>query len=400
MAPHDDLLRNLCGSDETFNEAQSVLRLAKQKTGPGSGHDLGPHKTGLPAICAYIASTRLNSSDVTRKNAQVASCLKASDFDRILFLVKTAIAGGRRSSVKKDIYDSLINTYAPTLHRQQLVDWMMAANRALIQSDNTFTSGDTTGGQELKHAIFFWTFNAVHGKNVMTQVDFTTEHHINAKIFTKLLNKLNGCCTSVKARIQNDIQVKRSPAKPVATTPRRSPKKLRVLPSRDSPTKRKVVEQPVEPVEPTSDDEVLQALLPETPSKKRKADLSTRPAPTLIHPRQVPFPPLASSSRVTLDSPLDDSTVPVSPQRGRTESHSHSPLAENAMDVDDDGTQQLPSLPEESDDDSLPIRRRFRPVYLDHKQWYGIDKRLKRLWKQAERHKQNSNEHPFRTQTL
>jgi hypothetical protein len=59
MAPNAHLLQNLCREPETLAEAQVILRLAQNKTGPGSGHELGPHTTGLPAICAYIASQRL-----------------------------------------------------------------------------------------------------------------------------------------------------------------------------------------------------------------------------------------------------------------------------------------------------------------------------------------------------
>ncbi|KAF5377882.1 hypothetical protein D9615_006679 [Tricholomella constricta] len=398
MAPHDDLLRSICNSEETLNDALAVLRLAQQKTAPGSGYELGPHRTGLPAISAYIASRRLNNNDVTRNNAQVASCLKASDFEKALFTVEAAIGGTRRSRGSKDIYETLIKTYAPTIDRQQFLDWMAAVNRALIQSDNKFNPEDTSEGPEVKYAIFFWTYNAATGKNLTTQQEFASEHHISLKILTKLLNKLTGCCTSVKARIQNDVKVKRSPAKPVAATPRRSPKKaLRALPSRDSPTKRKLAE-PL--AEQTSDDEVSDALLPETPSKKRKADLSTKLSLPSLSPIKLVFPPVASSSRVTPDTHTIASGASAPPRRAAAVSHSPSQRDESVMDVDDgtDNHQRLPSLHEKSDMESLPLRRRFRPVYLDHKQWYGVDKRVKRIWKQAEQHRERMVElygHPF-----
>jgi hypothetical protein len=53
-------------------------------------------------------------------------------------------------------------------------------------------------------------------------------------------------------------------------------------------------------------------------------------------------------------------------------------------------TSDVPSSSEESDveDLDLPPTRRFRPVYLDCKQWNARDPRLARIWKKAEMHKQ------------
>lgn len=58
MAHNDHLLESLCRDPETLSQARGILRLAQKKTGPGSGHELGAHTTGLPAICAHIASQR------------------------------------------------------------------------------------------------------------------------------------------------------------------------------------------------------------------------------------------------------------------------------------------------------------------------------------------------------
>ena len=53
-----------------------------------------------------------------------------------------------------------------------------------------------------------------------------------------------------------------------------------------------------------------------------------------------------------------------------------------------DTTLDLPSSSEESDVEDLPPSRRFRPVYLDCKQWNARDPRLAQIWKKAEMHKQ------------
>ncbi|KAF8073981.1 hypothetical protein FPV67DRAFT_1480084 [Lyophyllum atratum] len=388
MAPHDDLLRTICQSEETLKEAQAVFRLAQQKTGAGSGFELGPHRTGLPAICAYIASKGLNNNDVTRKNAQVASCLKATDFDKAHQTVEAAIAGTRKTKRPPKVsYEKLVSEYAPTLDRKQFHEWTAAANRALIQSDDKFNSDDPL----VKYAIFYWAYNAATSKNLMTQQEFAAEQEISLKIFNRLLNKVTRCCSSVKARIQNDIKAQRSPAKP-AMTPRRSPKKpTRILPTRDSPAKRKADEAP--PSEHESDAEVVDALLPETPSKKRKAESSTKSAHP-ASPRKSIFPPVASSSRVTLDThAADEDPSPQAP----AEPSSRSQPEVIPMDVDDD-TNNPPAHRDESNDGHPPTRRRFRPVYADHRQWYALDRRVKRIWKQAERYKKHMVElhgHPL-----
>ncbi len=53
---HDQLVRLLCHNDATFSKAKAILHTASLKTTPGSGYDLGPGASGLPAICAYIAA--------------------------------------------------------------------------------------------------------------------------------------------------------------------------------------------------------------------------------------------------------------------------------------------------------------------------------------------------------
>ncbi|KAG6839594.1 hypothetical protein C0991_001046 [Blastosporella zonata] len=377
MAPHDDLLQTMCNSEETLSSAQAILRLALQKTGPGSGFELGSYKTGLPAICAYIASTRLNNSDVTRNNAQAASCLKMSDFNKALDTVKVAIETNRRTRSGKDTYDTLIQRYASTLDSRQFSEWMAAVKNALIQTDERF-GANNSDGLELKCAIFFWTFHAATGKDPATQQDFAAEHGVSANSLNKFIQKINTCCTFVKTRIKNDLKVQRSPTKAsVTATPRRTPKRpARILPSRDSPTKRKAAELPA-PLE--SDEEMDSLLVPETPSKKRKSESSIKPA--LASPTKIIFPPLPSSSRITLD--YTPRAPAQSPRRSAPD--------DEPMDVDDD-VNAIPTRvkfegEEEEEEEERPVRRRFRPVYLDHKQWYAVDKRVKRMWKQAERYK-------------
>lgn len=56
--PEEDLIDRLTTRPEVREKARAVLRSVHSKTGPGTGYDIGDAKSGLPAICAYIASKR------------------------------------------------------------------------------------------------------------------------------------------------------------------------------------------------------------------------------------------------------------------------------------------------------------------------------------------------------
>lgn len=54
----ESLIDKLTPRPEVREKARALLRTVHSKTGPGTGHDIGEAKIGLPAICAYIASKR------------------------------------------------------------------------------------------------------------------------------------------------------------------------------------------------------------------------------------------------------------------------------------------------------------------------------------------------------
>jgi len=250
---------------------------------------------------------------LTRKSAQIASCLKASDFEKAFHIVQAAIGGSRRK--KTETSESLVPKY--TL----------------------------------------------------------------------------------------------SPTKATAT-PRRSPTKtpLRALPSKDSPQKRKLV--PAITLDQVDfDTDPFDILVPETPTKRRKAESPSKT--TRISPIKPIFPQIPSSSRVTLDAPRGDEmtmiptpSLPCTPRRSQhKKSTQQMVVADPPMDVDAPKSPLFSGL-DEGDDADPPPPPRFRPVYPDHKQWYSRDGRLNRIWTQGETHKQNMVElygHPlaeFQSQTM
>jgi hypothetical protein len=56
--PEEDLIDRLTTRLEVRKKARMLLRSVHSRTGPGTGYDIGDAKSGLPAICAYIASKR------------------------------------------------------------------------------------------------------------------------------------------------------------------------------------------------------------------------------------------------------------------------------------------------------------------------------------------------------
>jgi len=52
------LIDRLTLRPEVREKARALLRTVHSKTGPGTGYEIGEAKTGLPAICAYLASKR------------------------------------------------------------------------------------------------------------------------------------------------------------------------------------------------------------------------------------------------------------------------------------------------------------------------------------------------------
>lgn len=118
--------------------------------------------------------------------------------------------------------------------------------------------------------------------------------------------------------------------------------------------------------------------LPETPRKRRKTDLS--PSSTLL--AKPVFSRTPSSTRT---APMK--IFPRGPETTTPSISVPSSPLKRSLPVTN-ATLDLPSSSEESDVEEVPPSRRFRPVYLDCKQWNARDPRLARIWKKAEMHKQ------------
>lgn len=134
---------------------------------------------------------------------------------------------------------------------------------------------------------------------------------------------------------------------------------LRELPSKDSPKKRVAVDAQIDNAMEV--DEVM----PETPTKKRKMESFPQHVPTSSHTPAVS--PTKTNSR-GIPLPLPQIAPPARMEFVHT---APNPLLDDSSDSD------------ESDSDEPASARRFRPVYLEYKQWYARDPRLTRVWKKA-----------------
>lgn len=180
--------------------------------------------------------------------------------------------------------------------------------------------------------------------------------------------------SKVYAQVQAALEITSIQSSPSFRLGRKN-EPIRELPSKDGPKTRQASDLQKRKSRDVLD---VERPLPETPTKKRKTDLSSSSA-VLSKPI---FSPTPSSSRASIrvtpvrrpETTVPSINVPLSPLKQSL------PVTNTTFD--------LPSSSEESDVDDLPPPRRFRPVYLDCKQWNARDPRLARIWKKAEMHKQ------------
>ncbi|KAF4577244.1 hypothetical protein EYR36_005231 [Pleurotus pulmonarius] len=416
-APEQRLLRQMCSKPETMAQASALIQRARLQTAPGSGHTLGSLSSGLPAVCAYIASTRLNNGDVTKQNAQLASCLQPSDFEKALGIIESATGSSvppkatRRST--GITYESLFRQYniseSPTMLRimhkieQIVIKYAPDTSRRIIIC-----------------TIFFWTCKVLKISSFTIDPDeFQERNEIDYDSYAYVINILKTKCKDLKFDLEDEWAAMQrlqassstpSPVKPAhVSSPTKSPSKkkaLRELPSRDTKKPEVGLFPAPEAVAPST---------PTSPTKRRKLDPPTQ-SESVVEPSAVPTdlpnpstrsitvrrqpviaPPLAATSQdvATISTPRRQrSSVSVPPKKLRGKEPEINIVDGSAMDVDEGAD----SSSSRSDDGDFLVLRRFRPVFLDHKQWYKRDPRLTRIWRTAEEHKESMEKlygHPF-----
>ncbi|KDR82957.1 hypothetical protein GALMADRAFT_275999 [Galerina marginata CBS 339.88] len=440
MAPHDHLLDNFSASKETRDLANEIIYLAKLKTGPGSGRELREFTTGLPAVCILLASERLNNGDVSTNSAQIASCLKKKDFKKVYEIVKAVVSEGDE---KETTYATLHETYKSEKLESALRPFFTRTEDDLLHLVPNIDRTSTM----FKNVVYFWVCGAAKLKLVPGTEIFVSEQRLPFKKFVNLLALLNERCPSLREKIQEAFKrgsksptkdpvtprqsprkapiVERTPSKVMTSSPtpaegaeqhspirrlrsaqlqespskatatkrvtRLSPTKIiqpppfrpwqkgpaRELPSKDSPKKRVA-----ENVEAQTNEMDLDPPTMESPTKKRKLESPTKPTTRS-----------ASTSKLPVQSLVVRVTIPVTPTKKapsvfpRSTPARSSPLKRAHEDEGHTlgGGVDAASSSDENEPRINLSTRRFRPVYLDYKQWNTRDPRLSQIWRKADK---------------
>ncbi|TFY76878.1 hypothetical protein EWM64_g7135 [Hericium alpestre] len=337
--PHEEQLIRLCHRKEVLARSQALYHTLRTKTGPGTGYDLGQGASGLPSICAYLASEELGFDDITNHLGQVASCLAPKIWASAVNTVRAALAASQPSTPRKRnraprgsvSYRTLV--MANKIGRvQRVVDWMTDAEKALGGNPAFKDQFELSlEGIEVRLSVFIWVCRTLKLKNLDYEA-MLEDRDVSPKTQVALNEALDISCSALRERINATVAELRaaknkaagatpgsasvSPRKPSAAAPV-SPTKS-ALRSRGTATPTKGNKRKVSffaggsnsfqtPVQEEEEEDIY---VPDSPSKKQKfsTPLKNARTPTLrnVFSFPMPSPPpdaVASSSRVTLDPP-------------------------------------------------------------------------------------------------
>ncbi|KAF4617226.1 hypothetical protein D9613_006205 [Agrocybe pediades] len=413
MSGNKHLLESFKASEETTEFAAELLRKAEAKTKVGSGYNIGASTVALAAVCILLASEILNNGEIKRQVAQKSSSINPKEFDRVYRLVKGALDASKDNWS----YDRFHVKY----HTRPLEHVL---NPFLVTAEEEYRNMNSTKPVDelvVKVVVYFFVCASAKVSTIPDTPVYAQNEGLSAKYFSDQAMLLGQNCKRLCLKIRKAVKSEGvSPNKrpsatasasdsrplleeegPQTPTPRRSlrtaptsasptkqatqssPSKLarlphllkkaplRELPSKDSPAKETPKKRP-NPVDDDAADVAMpgnEAASPPTKKRKEEEVPVTRTKPTLRSST-------ASQSRIPPQA---------SPVKNRPATRTLSPLKPVVI-----VTQPVPppealidesSSEEEEEEDSEPSRR-FRPVYLDFKQWNAVDPRLDKLWKQ------------------
>ncbi|KAJ7105490.1 hypothetical protein C8R43DRAFT_1046553 [Mycena crocata] len=367
MASNLSTIEKLCHDKKTRDEATRLYRSARNNTAVGSGFDLGEKRTGLDAVCAYLASQQLNNTEVTFEAAQVASCQNKVTFQKLYEQVQKALAT-RKPAQRRDplTHKALLQSHCPKF----LPGAIQFMDNLEAQVMEQLPEEDSSSDDDITLAVFMSICNVIEGQRLFHASSFAENYETNEKNIHGLNRIIKTICgRDVGNKIREDYN-KAAAAKSASVSPRKSPSKpQRVLPTRDSPQKRKV----------TFPDPEGDLLIPDSPTKRQKVAASsslvtlesirqtrsmssspTKPVPAPSTPRR--------TQRLAMSPSKSPAKLPATPNR---------PSKLSAMDIDD------PLSSSEEEDYEPAPRRRFRPVFRDQQQWAMGDPRIAKLTEEA-----------------
>ncbi|CAE6512872.1 unnamed protein product [Rhizoctonia solani] len=155
------LLEKFLPNKTTRLQAESLLRMARLRTAPGTGMSVDEGGIGLPAICALIACERLGDRSFSKEVAQRASCLRPQLFEQTLTTVRTVLkeqdnlapSRSTRSAQRPISYDSLTKKYGANRVDPNIIKDCQRVERGLgVALDDTSGWND----RRITATIFWW----------------------------------------------------------------------------------------------------------------------------------------------------------------------------------------------------------------------------------------------------
>ncbi|KAF9643594.1 hypothetical protein BDM02DRAFT_3191430 [Thelephora ganbajun] len=417
---------------EAFDLAKQIYRQIQVKTAPGSGHELGASIVGVPAIAAYLACIHLNSSDVDYNTAASASCVRPVVFKKILGIVQdlVEIEPLRSRTEERDgdvvTYAELMQAFRLRHYQSVLLGWFKSTESALLGSGE-LRGSDLKAVKNvtlLRCVVFAWVCEVSKSQHVEPEM-VKLKFQLPSETFDDLMRTMTAACSHIKAQIRRDRQAllknhtptssaNPTPSKPhrdnssvsrsVSKSPSKSAlkRKLSALDGveQNTPSKRVAFMKSVPEVDEgeSSEDETM-----ETPSKQRTRLFADEVAAAVtpmakLQPEgqtteKARYRSRASRSRETLDQlPVDDenpmqvdspsfipiatpaTAVPTTPRRKRT-----TPSTPKRTPGSRGKGKSTPRRNGEDDGEGeLELPPRYRPVFLDHRQWYARDPRIEK----------------------
>ncbi|KAI0251002.1 hypothetical protein BJV78DRAFT_1282898 [Lactifluus subvellereus] len=417
------LIDKLTIRPEVRKKARALLRAVHSRTGPGTGYDIGEGKTGVPAICAFIASKNAGYADITEEIAQKASCLAPKTFTSTFRTINTVLNAPKTPSCSpsKSMDEDDPTTYATLISEHKIgqplrvESWMKEAQAALValpRFQRDFSSRLTESGAEVRTAVFVWVCKTIKLSNVRNNyMSLVDRFGVSLKIFTRLVGMMEDECVDLKESISKAIKEMRkkkaAEAKAGSKTPTSTPSQSRsasptksalrnanLTPSLPGSAKRKVAFSASD-VSASEDDDGIFAP-PETPSKRprrtphtssavrelpvraRRASSASSEEAEDVEMPDVPPPLVASEPVAGPSTPRTPKTTPT--HAYRTPPSARIQALSFLSDDEEEETEEAAAVDDEEagKDDALPLSRRFRPVFPDRAQWAQRAPRLAR----------------------
>lgn len=292
MASLDSLLlEKFLPNKTTRLQAESLLRMARLRTAPGTGMSVDEGGIGLPAICALIACERLGDRSFSKEVAQRASCLRPQLFEQTLAIVRTVLkeqdnlapSRSTRSAQRPISYDSLTKKYGANRVDPNIVKECQRVERGLgVALDDTSGWSD----RRITATIFWWCCEA-RGIPTAPEKEYVKAQEISQHDWNLIKFQLARC-------MQDDYQRLRAKASGVTKPPPPRPANvIKIRRRRPSPESNAAGLTPKRKVSPTYDENEDYG---EGYDATQAHDLSS-PGPPLTPPPADSIPPASPSTK-------------------------------------------------------------------------------------------------------